>query len=372
VDLSHQSITGRQFELNRRGYDPDAVNAHLSEIAHAVAEREARIAELESTIDSLQAKVQDANESEEALRLTLKAAAHAKEELLAGARDQAAQMEQEATVKAESIVFEATARANEMTSSAQARATAIDEEAHSRAGEVAQAALAESQLLVERIQGMRESVVAAERALAAIQADTSPQIQHASEALDGALARAKEIAEDPAVLERVAEKSVAAGAADSPTDAMAEHGEPTAPAQPDAVGTAPEQARGVPQEGQSDEAIAQQPAMAEPPADQTQPEPTAEPAHGAASPEAGPEPAAESGEAQVPSEAAEAAPPPSAGPSDAPRPEEAAQFGEAARPGEAAPHLEVVATQSGGEPDESAADISDKVDRLLEELREVT
>ena len=55
MDLTHQSITGRQFELNRRGYDPDAVNAHLSEIASVVGERERHIAELESTIESLQA-----------------------------------------------------------------------------------------------------------------------------------------------------------------------------------------------------------------------------------------------------------------------------------------------------------------------------
>ena len=71
-----------------------------------------------------------------------------------------------------------------MTSSAEARAAAMDEEAHSRAGQVAQAALAESQLLVERIQGMRESVAAAEDVLAAIQAETSPRIQSAREALD--------------------------------------------------------------------------------------------------------------------------------------------------------------------------------------------
>ena len=49
---------------------------------------------------SLQAKVQDADESEEALRLTLKAAAHAKEELLANATEQAKIMEDEAAARA--------------------------------------------------------------------------------------------------------------------------------------------------------------------------------------------------------------------------------------------------------------------------------
>ena len=46
MDLSHQSITGRQFELNRRGYDPDIVDAHLAEIAAAVADREREVAAL--------------------------------------------------------------------------------------------------------------------------------------------------------------------------------------------------------------------------------------------------------------------------------------------------------------------------------------
>jgi hypothetical protein len=36
------------------------------------------------------------------------------------------------------------------------------------------------------------------------------------------------------------------------------------------------------------------------------------------------------------------------------------------------PHLEVVAPPESQQADESSADISDKVDRLLEELREVT
>ena len=63
MDLSQQSITGRQFDMNRRGYDPEAVDSHLTEIATAVADRERRIAELEATVTALEAKVQDADES---------------------------------------------------------------------------------------------------------------------------------------------------------------------------------------------------------------------------------------------------------------------------------------------------------------------
>ena len=361
MDLSHRSITGRQFELNRRGYDPDAVNAHLSEIAAAVGERERRMAELESTIESLQAKVQDANESEEALRLTLKAAAHAKEELLAGARDQAAQMEQEAAAKAEAAVSEATAKADELTRSAEARAGAIDEEARSRAGEVAQAALAESQLLVERIQGMRESVAAAEGALAAIQTETGPQIQNAREALDGALERAREIAEDPSVLERAAEEHAAAAAPvePAPEPVMAEvPGEPDAPVA---------EAQETPATG---EAPAPQPEVGDQPEAAEHPAPMDGPPDGVAAPG--------ETEAEMPAAPEESAQPEADAPSDqipspasAQQPEEASHAEEQPAP-EQGPHLEVVEADEGTQPDESAADISDKVDRLLEELREVT
>ncbi len=115
MDLSHQSITGQQFELNRRGYDPEAVDRHLAQIATAAAESEARLQELEATIPSLEAKVRDADESEEALRLTLKAAAHAKEELLAGAREQASITQREADEAAAKLVGDAKERAAALT-----------------------------------------------------------------------------------------------------------------------------------------------------------------------------------------------------------------------------------------------------------------
>ena len=340
MDLTHQSITGRQFELNRRGYDPDAVNAHLSEIASVVGERERHIAELESTIESLQAKVQDANESEEALRLTLKAAAHAKEELLAGARNQAARMEQEAAAKVEALVSEATARANELTNSAEARAALIDQKARSHAGQVAQAALAESKLLIERIQGMRQTVASAEGALAAIQVETGPRIQAAREALDGAMARATEIAEDPSVLEMAAEEHIAAEAP-SPIEPAPEDGMPKAQVEP---GLAEPQVP-PPGEGGSDE----HPGVAE------QQQVVEQADAGSAALAHGPD-----------RSYAEASQPPPSGP----QAEEALRA--EASPSEAGPHLEVVATEKGAEEQESAAQISDKVDRLLEELREVT
>ncbi|MDJ0925920.1 MAG: DivIVA domain-containing protein, partial [Acidimicrobiia bacterium] len=343
MDLSHQSITGRHFELNRRGYDPDAVNAHLSEIASAVAEREGRIAELEATIESLQAKVQDANESEEALRLTLKAAAHAKEELLAGAREQAKTMEDEAGAKAEATVAEATARAEELTGAAEARAAAIDEAAKSRAGDVARAALAESEALVVRIEGLRESLETAENALAALQTQASPEIQTVREALDGALEKARETVADPAVLEQLAADHVAAAAAPEPQPAAEVEETPVPDThEPDTPTEAAAGDEGRPEVAHeaATEEVADVPAQAvEEPA-----EPAAE--HAEAEPVPVEQPAAEEQQEAPQADAPEQGP-------------------------DEGPHLEVVEATEGEE-HESTADISDKVDRLLEELREVT
>ena len=309
MDLSHQSITGREFELNRRGYDPDTVDSHLSEIATAVGSRESRIAELEAMVTSLQAKVQDADESEEALRLTLKAAAHAKQELLAGAREQAESMEAEAAAKAEIVVIEAEAKAKDLLDGAETQAAALRQGASAQAQEVARAALAESELLVARIEALREQLVAAESALHRLSLEAAPNLGTARDTLDAALEQAHSIVESPAFLETAA----ADVAPETPLD------QAELPAEPFE--------RKSMEESDIDES--------------TEPVETQAPdeSHPAAA-------------AQVES------PQPHPTQSDSPVTSD--------EPHDAAPHLEVVV------PAESTADISNKVDRLLEELREVT
>ena len=193
--------------------------------------------------------------------------------------------------------------------------------------------------------------------LAAIQAETSPQIQGAREALDGALAKAKEIAEDPTVLERAAEEQVAAAGAGAPSSAA----EPDQAASE--VQAKPEtHVAGVDEVARADDQPVEETPLAAPAPDGSSVEAAADEAV-AAPMEPQPEAAAHS-EAppqadEVPSHAEE--PPQPEAPSAEPPPV-----------AEPAPHLEVVETVEGGETQESASDISDKVDRLLEELREVT
>ncbi len=324
MDLSKQSITGPEFDLNRRGYDPDAVDGHLREIAAAVADRESQIAERETLIASLEAKVQDADESEEALRLTLKAAAHAKAELLAGAREQVKTMESEAAAKAATVVNDAEAKASELTSGAEARAAAIEEGASAQARDVAKAALAESELLVGRIESLRQQLSVAEGALSKLSVEAAPNIASSREALDNALAQARETVENPELLRPAPAAPPAPAVAPEPVEAMAAVEPEVAPA---SVPEAPESVAAVPTE----EAVAAE-APEQAPVDESH----------------------DSGQADY---AAEAQGP---GPQD----ESVDSAGTDEQRHE--PHLEVVAAT------ESTAEISDKVDRLLEELREVT
>jgi DivIVA domain-containing protein len=330
VDLSQHSITGRQFDLNRRGYDPDAVDAHLREIAAAVSARDvedaakdAEINELRRVGAELESKVQDASESEEALRLTLKAAAHAKVELLANAREQAAVMEQEASERAQRIVAEAEAQAKSLTDEAEARASEMTDGAVERARDVAGAALSESELLVVRIEQLRARVDGAEESLRALSTEAGPRLAEARRELDEALEAARESAENPELL----------------AAAIPEPQPPIDVAPQDHYAPAPDV---VPHGEPIDAAAAPQPEFDQdtneiPVADhhEGQPEPVS---HGFDEAPQAPEPA--------------------------PTPE-----ADASRDWQSEPEPDAEAVR---EKAESSADISNKVDRLLEELREVT
>lgn len=298
MDLDAKSITSKQFDLNRRGYDPDAVDAHLAEVARAVTAREQLVADLEQKVASLDARVQDAHESEEALRLTLKAAAHAKEELLATARHDAEEMEAEAVRKTEDLMRAAEARTDAMLAAAREQAQ-----------DLIRSAIAETEGLVGRIEELRGEVGTARRVLAGVAEAALPELQNSYQALDEALAKATESAAAADVLIASLGDTGTTGAASEPDIADDEVGESDS-AQLGEDTSVPEV---------DEESV---------PEGELPAEPDDEP------------PAAEA---------------------DAEVDEESTDDGEAAER-----HLEVVETP------ESSSEISNKVDRLLEELREVT
>jgi DivIVA domain-containing protein len=346
VDLSQESITGHQFDLNRRGYDPDSVDAHLREIAAAVSVRDAEFAaktaeieELRRSSAELQSKVQDASESEEALRLTLKAAAHAKEELLANAREQAALMEQEASERAQQMVVEAEAHAKSLTDGAEARASAMTEGAIQRAREVARAALSESELLVVRIEQLRTQVDGAEESLRALSSEAGSRLVEARQGLDQALEAARASAENPELLAAAIPESLPTANVAS-QDLHALQPEVAPHDQPIEAGVAPQSEF---EQGADVANVDSQPELEQ----ATDEVPVAH--HEESFPAAV---SHSSDEAPQPSE-----------PGATPEVETPRDW-----PPEPAPEAETVSEQSS----ESSADISNKVDRLLEELREVT
>lgn len=371
MDLSKQSITAHDFELNRRGYDPDAVDARLAEIADAVAEQTRKFNELEATVAGLQAKVRDADESEEALRLTLKAAAHAKEELLSNAREQASTMEAEAATKAEAVVNEADAKAKfllaeaetaaaERTDAAATHAKNLEAGARLQAGEVAKAALAESEALVSRIEDLRARLEGAESALNALHSEANPGLEAARAAVESALEKAREAAENPDILAALV-PAAAVPVAQPAVEVVSapeslEQGEPAAHTehpQPD-QDSLPSQDSGSGEPWPASPAEDDEPVAAE-------------------SSEVSVEAGGEAGQHDAADPVEPVTEPESVTPTPAPPEERPADADDAPAPAEATsheatdgPHLEIV------EPAESAADISDKVDRLLEELREVT
>jgi hypothetical protein len=211
------------------------------------------------------------------------------------------------------LVSEAEANAAAITQEAEAKAAAMTQGASARARDVARAALSESELLVVRIEQIRAQVQQAEDALRALSGDGGPRLEEARRVLDTAMEAARSSAENPELL----------AAAATPPPQQPAAGSPMPPETP-AVPTGPAEGVGseAPQAPQPIESIEQP----------THQEPVATVAHEVET------------EPEVPPAA-----------SDATRSDEQAS--------------DVEQSDSVAE---SSADISDKVDRLLEELREVT
>jgi DivIVA domain-containing protein len=102
--LDRQSIEKRDFPIGRRGYDPAAVDAHLSEIATEV--EELRLSARRHT-ESL------ASSASEQVRAIVEAAEASAAEILRQAESEAREIRAEATQEAQSARGEATAQARD-------------------------------------------------------------------------------------------------------------------------------------------------------------------------------------------------------------------------------------------------------------------
>ena len=105
MPLDRQSIEKRDFPIGRRGYEPEAVDAHLAAIAEQVAQLQQAPAEKRSAGASSLAST-----ASDQVRLIVEAAESSATEIEREARDQAAQIRDEAAGDAERTRHEAIER----------------------------------------------------------------------------------------------------------------------------------------------------------------------------------------------------------------------------------------------------------------------
>jgi DivIVA domain-containing protein len=104
VALERQSIEKRDFPIGRRGYDPDAVDAHLSQLADEVDELKLSSRKRSETL---------ASTASEQVRSIVEAAESSASDIQAQAEDEAREIRAEAAAEAQSARERATSQARE-------------------------------------------------------------------------------------------------------------------------------------------------------------------------------------------------------------------------------------------------------------------
>ncbi len=153
-----------EFPVVRRGFDPDAVAAHLAQLRRHIEER---VASAESRYSGLETELAEARKREEAVHLTLVAATKTKEELLVNAQRDADEKVSRAKEEAESLLAEAKKEAFRLM--ADARKAAEETTAKTRAEVEALKAKAEAAADATRDAARREAI----EIINAVESDTA-------------------------------------------------------------------------------------------------------------------------------------------------------------------------------------------------------
>ncbi len=122
-----------RFPIVKRGYDPKAVESHLSTIDD---ENDRTLDEAASRIAALEKSVEEARKHEEAVHLTILAATTAKENLLAAAQQQADETRAAGRKQGDSIITDARMQAFQVVTEARSEADDIIVEARSEAAAI--------------------------------------------------------------------------------------------------------------------------------------------------------------------------------------------------------------------------------------------
>ncbi len=107
MKLTALEIKQQQFEKSLRGYDPAEVQSFLSLVSSEWEHMVAKMREMETQVENLNAKIKHYERVEEALHETLQTAKDSAEHKLVGAKKEAKSIVEKAEIEANSIIREA-------------------------------------------------------------------------------------------------------------------------------------------------------------------------------------------------------------------------------------------------------------------------
>ena len=175
MDLTAADIRRQRFEQVRRGFDPQEVGVFLERVAGIIAIRDKEIAGNRAEMQRLERALDDARATEEAVRLTMIAAPKAKDEVLAGANEDAGHLLESARSEAEASVIEA-----------RRDALMLIEESRKDAEQLLGSARREHADLLERVEIVRRVVKKAGNLLKGMASGALEDLVHAAALLEGA------------------------------------------------------------------------------------------------------------------------------------------------------------------------------------------
>ena len=168
MQLSPPDIRRKTFQLMRRGFDPQEVGAYLEQLSAHVADLQQRLTQAESTASGMEKELQEAKSAEEAVRLTMMAATQAKEEILAGAHQEAADLRSRAASETDDLRRSAKQETEAVLNDARTEALTTLESSKKDAEEMVKAAREESESIVADTALLRQAIDSARSTLSSL------------------------------------------------------------------------------------------------------------------------------------------------------------------------------------------------------------
>ncbi len=134
--MRKKNVEYDRFPLVKRGYDPEAVEAHITS---AATTNDQTLDEAANRIAALEAELEETRRQEEAVHLTILAATRSKEDILEVARQEGAELAANGRKEGDRIVTDARMQAFQLLTGAREEAETIVGEARAEAAAIARA-----------------------------------------------------------------------------------------------------------------------------------------------------------------------------------------------------------------------------------------